>query len=747
MNPGRIRLFETRPVVRANPFSLVALVFLLPFFSLLYAQEENLVILHEPGTLRNDRTWFRWSGAPLMLVNHLNRLSIDCIERREDKIAKLKSGEDWRQRQAKVREYFENEIGPWPARTDLKPRITGVLRKDGFRVEKVLFESMPGYPVTGALFIPEGHRGRGPAILKVIGHSADAFRRDIYQNVILNLVHKGFIVLAIDPMGQGERVQYFDPGKGRSEVGGSTSEHSHVGVQCFLIGRSLARYFTWDGIRAMDYLISRPEVDPLRIGATGLSGGGTQSSYLGAMDDRVLAVAPAGYITSYRRLLETIGPQDGEQIFPRGLASGIDHADLLEVRAPKPTLHVTTTRDFFSIQGARETEREVKRAFSALGRPENYHRVEDDYGHGFTRKNNEATYAFFQKHLNLPGDPTEHDYPYLTKEELTVTPTGQVSTSMDCETAFSLNRKEAQPILRSLAESRLSKRTHLSAVLKEARRLSGYVEAASLHAEPFFLGQYQREGYRVEKWALRGEGEYMLPTLVFVPDGEGPFPAIIHAHESGKQVEAGVGGGMEALVKKGFVVAAVDLLGFGETRFYRNNGHADVQPFFNALLAGRSIVGINAGDALQVFGFLRQREDVLAEDVGAIAVGATGPAILHAAAFEKDFAWIVLHESLASYASLVENRIYDVNANSLVAGALTAYDLPDLVASLAPRRCVVSMARNHMNKSVDSNALRSSLLVALTAYEEKQSQGNIRIVDEARKLEDLVAWCASVGNE
>jgi len=601
--------------------------------------------------------------------------------------------------------------------------------------------------VTGALFIPEGHRGRGPAILKVIGHSADAFRRDIYQNVILNLVHKGFIVLAIDPMGQGERVQYLDPEKGRSVVGGSTREHSHVGVQCFLIGRSLARYFTWDGIRAIDYLVSRPEVDARRIGVTGLSGGGTQSSYVGAMDDRVRAVAPAGYITSYRRLLESIGPQDAEQVFYHGLVSGIDHADLLEVRAPKPTLHVTTTRDFFSIQGARETEREVKRAFAALGRPGNYRRVEDDYGHGFTRRNNEATYAFFQKHLNLPGDPAERSYPYLTKEELTVTRTGQVSTSMDCETAFSLNRREAAPMLRELAESRQSIRTHIPGVLEQARRLSGYEQAVSLHAEPFFRGQYQRDGYRVEKWGLKGEGEYILPTLVFVPEGEGPFPAIIHAHADGKQVEARVGGRLESLVKQGFVVAAVDLLGFGETRFYRDQGHADVQPFFNALLAGRSIVGINAGDALQVFGFLRQRRDVREKEVGAVAIGATGPAILHAAAFERDLAWVILQESLGSYASIVENRLYDVNANSLVAGALTAYDLPDLVASLAPRRCVVSKPKNHLNQAADPEALRSILQVAMDAYAEERSGDNLLIVDEPRPLSELALWCASVGRE
>jgi len=721
---------------------LAGLIVVFPSGHCLFAQEEVLTVLHEPGTERNDRTWFGWSGAPLMLVHHLNRLSIDSIERREMEISQLRTAEDWKSRQADVRHYFDTMVGPWPARTALNSRVTGILEKDGYRVEKVIFESMPGYPVTGALFIPTGHRGKGPAILKVIGHSADAFRRDIYQNVILNLVHKGFVVLAIDPMGQGERVQYFDPASGQSAVGGSTKEHSHVGVQCFLIGRSLARYFTWDGIRAIDYLISRPEVDPHRIGVTGLSGGGTQSSYVGAMDERVLAAAPMGFITSYRRLLESIGPQDAEQVFYHGLVSGIDHADLLEIRAPKPTLHVTTTRDFFSIQGARETEREVTRAFELLGSPENYRRVEDDYGHGFTRKNNEATYAFFQKHLDLPGDPTEHTYPYLSKEELTVTETGQVTTSLDCETAFSLNQREADSMLQSLALSRRSLESHLPEILKESRRLSGFQSMTSLHAEPVFRGQYQRSGYRVEKWGLRGEGDYILPTLVFVPDGDGPFPAMIFAHAEGKQVEAEVGGQLERLVKQGFVIAAVDLLGFGETRFYRTGGHANVQPFYNAQLAGRSVVGINAGDTLQVFEFLQQRDDVRKERIGAVAVGATGPAVLHAAAFEKEIDWLVLQESLSSYESIVQNELYTVNANALVAGALTFYDLPDLVASLAPRKCAVSKARNHLDEPQDLSMTKKFLEVALHAYRAQQSQDNLRIARENQSLTELTGWCA-----
>ena len=158
---------------------------------------------------------------------------------------------------------------------------------------------------------------------------------------------KGFIVLTYDPIGQGERLQYFDLEKGESRVGGSTKEHSYVGAQCFIAGNSIARHMIWDGIRGIDYLLTREEVDPKRIGLTGLSGGGTLTSYIAAFDARVHAAAPQCYITSFKRLLESIGPQDGEQNFYHGIARGIDHADLLEVRAPKPALVLATTRDYF----------------------------------------------------------------------------------------------------------------------------------------------------------------------------------------------------------------------------------------------------------------------------------------------------------------------------------------------------------------------------------------------------------------
>ncbi|WDQ16327.1 alpha/beta hydrolase family protein [Rhodopirellula sp. P2] len=711
------------------------LLFLLTFNVVGPPVVEDLNVLD--GGNPNAPSWIDWNDPGLMLAHHLNGLTRECLAAREDEVSALKTAEDWKARQTKVRQTLDQILGPWPDRTPLNPQVTGTLQKDGYRVEKIVFESMPHFYVTGALFIPDGLEEPRPAILKVIGHSAQAFRRDLYQNVILNLVHKGFVVFTIDPLGQGERLQSFDPQTGKSTVGSSTKEHSHAGVQCFLTGRSIARYFTWDGIRAIDYLLTRPEVDPNRIGVTGLSGGGTQSSYIGAVDQRVHAVAPTGYITSISRLLGSIGPQDAEQVFYHGPLLGIDHADLLEVRAPKPTLQVTTTRDFFSIQGARETAAEVRHAFRILGHPERFDQVEDDFGHGFTKQNNESTYEFFQTFLELPGNPEEQTYPFLTEAELTVTQTGQVSTALESENVFSINRREAQPMLERLIESRRDFFQHLPQALSEAARLSGYRKPDATVA-PVFRGQYQREGYRVQKWGVPGEGETIIPTLVFAPDEPGAWPAIIYVRGDGKTTDAAAGGKIEELVRRGYVVAAPDLLGYGETAYKFRQGHASVQPFFNALMSGRSVAGINAGDVVRVMEFLQDRDDVKPDQIGAIAIGDVGPALLHAAAFEQQIQWLVLVDSLLDYQSIVDHELYDVNANSLVAGALTSYDLPDLLASITPRRVAVAQPRTHLRTAATNDEITSSL-----GFVQQHAKDRLRVETEAADLLKLVEWCVA----
>jgi hypothetical protein len=584
--------------------------------------------------------------------------------------------------------------------------------------------------VTASLFIPDKTIKPSPAILFCSGHSAEAYRKQSYQLPLLNLVKKGFIVLAIDPLGQGERLQYFNPESGKSDIGSSTKEHSYPSVQTALIGQSVARYFVWDGIRGIDYLVSRKEVDPKRIGVHGLSGGGTQTAYISALDDRVAASAPACYITSYKRLMESIGVQDGEQNFYHGIAQGIDHADFIEVRAPKPTLIMATTRDFFSIQGVYETYSELKDVYTIFGKPENIVLTEDDYEHGYTRKSREAMYAFFQEHLNLPGPVQEEEVEYLTEKELQKTATGQLLNSIeDVETVFSLNEKEAKKHIDRLQLARGDIEQHLENVVTSAKRLSGYREP-SLSDKPVFTGRTNQDRFTIETYFMKGEGDYAIPYLLYIPpitNGKG----IIYLHPEGK---SGVDESeINKYTEQGFIMLIPDLVCTGELSNGALKGDAYIDNvsynlLFTTMLIGRSIVGIQAADIVKLSHHLAQRKGI--ESVRGIAVENISPALLHAAAFDTLISQVTLLKPYPSYQSIVENRFYNPKfVYSLVPGALTSYDLADLAATLAPRKLVVEklMDVNGETMIALEEDFEKDFKVLVNAYNKQEAMEQLKI--------------------
>ena len=732
---------------------LLPLLFILLQVNFVFGQEEDLNVLND---------WIEWSDADYMLLHHLNKQAFDYYDLRDREISKLRTKTDWLKRQEKVKEILMKIVGPFPEKTPLNPKITGVVKKDGYRIEKIIYESMPDFYVTGCLFIPDGIVGKRPVILELIGHSPASFRREHYQNVIYNFVRKGFIVFTIDPIGQGERIQYYDPEKKGSVIGYSVIEHNYFGYQCFLSGFSSAKYFIWDGIRGIDYLLTRKEVDPERIGVTGISGGGTVTSYMCAFDERIKAAAPLNWATANRRLLESNGAQDADADFYHGISSGITFADLLELRAPKPTLMVFTTRDYLSIQGARDAYREIMRAYKSFGREENLEMSEDDYKHGFTRKNNEAIYAFFQKHLDLPGDPIEYEVEMLTPEELNVTPTGQISTYLGGENVSTLNKKETEKLIEKLEESRKNIGEHLDKVKVKAKELSGYA-VPYCEGEPVFRGRYGRDGYSIEKYALSGEGDYVIPLLLFVPEGDVRFPSVIYLHPEGKFAEASAGGEIEGLVKRGYIVAAPDVLGVGETENKGNIRHIGADDFV-AVMTGSSMAGIQAGDIVRVVNFLKTRDDVKKGEIGAVAFEEMCPALLHAAAFEPSIKRIALLGSIVSYRSIVMNEFYrvdyysavagkedytgwygeglnKVNFSCAVAGALTAYDLPDLIGCIAPRKVVLAGLKNQMLEPASEELTGKELAFPRSVYSHKNADENMKVLPSYENLGSIIDWC------
>ena len=144
--------------------------------------------------------WDYHSDHKQTLYNSLTGIALRQLSERKDQVKKLKSKEDWEQRRSEVRVKLDKIIGEFPEKTPLNARVTGLLKGDGYRVEKVIYESQPGLHVTAALFIPDGLEQKSPAILYCSGHTWDGFRSEVYQHAIINYVKKGFVVLAFDPV-------------------------------------------------------------------------------------------------------------------------------------------------------------------------------------------------------------------------------------------------------------------------------------------------------------------------------------------------------------------------------------------------------------------------------------------------------------------------------------------------------------------------------------------------------------------
>ena len=581
-----------------------------------------------------------------------------------------------------LRRQIIQNVGGFPERTPLNATVVGVVERDRYRIEKIIFESQPKLYVTANLYVPKNGTPPFPAVLFPLGHESGAKAHEAWQYVLGSLASKGFVALAWDPIGQGERSQFYDPDLRRSRLVASTREHTMMGAQCLLVGDNIARYTIYDGIRALDYLLSRKEVDPKRVGVTGNSGGGTHTAYLAALDDRLQVAAPSCYITSWDRLMTQLGPQDAEQNLPPWLNLGFDFPDFIYAFRGKPYLVLSAIRDFFPIGGARGSVAEARRAYDSLGIGEKLGMVEADDGHGYTLPRRIAAYRWMSKWLKGEEDDGKEPPVSLASEaELQCTETGQVSTSLGGESVFTLNRKRADEVR--------AKSAGKQGVLAAARELSGY------HARPGAApvtryGTLQRNGYRVEKLVYESEPGIPIPAVLAIPDTQSSgHDAILYVDGKGK---ASVASKLEQWMKSGTVVLAIDARGFGETRGKSEAASEDNRIWFGdasstsaAFLLGKTMVGLRALDIVKGFELLSERTDFSITAVRVVGVGGASVPALFAAALDDRIQSVELDGMLMSYQSVIETPIHRHVYEQVIPGVMRKFDLPDLVAALSPR--------------------------------------------------------------
>ena len=332
-----------------------------------------------------------------------------------------------------MREKFIEAIGGLPSSdTPLNPRVTGIIECEGFRIEKIIFESRPGIFITSNLYIPDGIKARQGAVLFLCGHHEQAKHANEYQVVCQYLVKAGLVVLAQDPVGQGERFSYYEKSLGATTFRWGTREHDYVGSQCLPLGDCLAKYFIHDAMRGVDYLCTRPEVDPGKIGVTGNSGGGTQTGIVMVCDSRIAAAAPATFIMNRQTYMDAGGAQDAEQVWPGMTAIGFDHEDILMMLAPRPLLVLAVKQDFFPIEGTRRSVARVKRFWEMYGMGAHIELFEDDSLHKYTCRLAKKAAEFFSEHLlNGKVSPQDKEIAPLEPSRLWCTMSGQVRGEID----------------------------------------------------------------------------------------------------------------------------------------------------------------------------------------------------------------------------------------------------------------------------------------------------------------------------
>jgi hypothetical protein len=332
------------------------------------------------------------------LPRYLRRLAEQQFEVGEHERNRIDSREALDIHCDQMREVFFEALGGLPERTELNPVCTGTLNRDGYVVEKIVFESRPGFHVASNLYLPENRDGLVPGVLFFCGHADIGKAAGLYQQACIDLACDGFAVLAVDPLGQGERHQFYDPETGEIPRR-NIAEHTYIGHRCILAGENVARYFVWDAIRALDFFTSRPEIDPDRIGATGNSGGGLQTAYLMLADDRLAAAMPCCFITSKEEYMKTGQAQDAEQIIPGAIQRGPRYDDFLTAFAPRPVRIGAAQSDFLCIEGTHRSYERACEAYALYDASDAIDLVISDTTHGLTPTLREAMVNWFRVHL------------------------------------------------------------------------------------------------------------------------------------------------------------------------------------------------------------------------------------------------------------------------------------------------------------------------------------------------------------
>lgn len=590
--------------------------------------------------------------------------------------------------QAHCRKNYFKILGDFPPKTPLHAQITGTIQEDGYRIQKIIYESFPHHHVTGNLYIPNG-KGPFPGVLFFCGHEATAKATITYQQTAILFAKYGFVVLEIDPISQGERYQLTDS-SGKPLTRGGTTAHTLLASGSNLVGTSVVAYELWDNERGLDYLSSLKEVDTSRLGCLGNSGGGTQTAYFIPCDKRIKVAAICSYTTRRERTLELLGPQDGCQWLPNESNAGLDISDYAIMFAPKPLLILSGRYDFVDFNGTLDVYTELKRVYDQLGHPDKVKLFTYDDGHGIQKPKQEVAVQWFRRWLyHDDAEIKEGVLNTLSAQQLDATLTGQVNTTFRNEITV--------PLYNLMLANQWRERR--KALLRNSTR-EGYqnmlrkllcIDDHSSSVDTQQMGIIVNKNYTFQKLILRKQGEPPLPCFLACNEKKSVHQVIIILNKDGKEKAVKNDSLINLLYQQGDAVLLADLRGIGETSDEpsMNDHKYDNVEYRNAMLSlftGMPLPGQRAEDIFTLLNFIRTYPDLQKRAVKIYASGPAAEAALFASALDPHIDKIILSDTILSFYQMLKCPVMKNQYAYVVPDVLRYFDLPDLVSFIGPTK-------------------------------------------------------------
>ena len=627
---------------------------------------------------------------------------LDGLESRaRDILTAMRHPEDraaWEKAVPRIRKELRRSLGldHLPPAVPRNVRSVGGVARDDYRIEKLVFESLPATDVPAHLYLPAGATGKVPAILFVPGHwYADSKTRPEFQAFAISMAKRGFAVLTYDPFGQGER---------------GISVRDHRRTELLAVGVAQEAIVVFESLCALEILLARPEVDAARVGMTGASGGGFNSWVLPALEPRIAVTVPVVGTAEFYEQLHVVRPgdwftaQEHCHFIPRLLRYANNH-EFLACVAPRPVMVISAHNDIaFQIPGQRDIVKSGERLYESLGAAGKVGYFEDaDEGHGYQKRKREAAYGWFLKWLKGEGDGAP-----VKEPDFEPPPWNQAE--MRC---FPKN-VPAGPGMNALALSILEKKKHVPSTPEAMRRavasMLGIPDPLPLAPAPALVRDEERLTGRQnlaagldERVGWRTPDGVPIPAVLVGSSPTNVRGVLVAVDDRGKE-NVLRHPAARAAFEAGWTVVAADLRGMGELKITKPGW-----VYAMSLLLGENLVGRQALDLISGIRALRAEPAHAGKPIAILAVGADASlAGLYAAVLEPNIAWLAAEEGFHSFRAFVHRpessvlsytlaepgRERDVKLDREIPhwlipfGAALGPDIPDLLASLGADKSV-----------------------------------------------------------